>query len=152
MGLFDSIENALDALSVAKDIVKGGIASYKADEKLDELAEKSWDEYEDEQSDEERELYKKYKRSKEKHENADAGTDEKNELLTKVEKRRVAYLKAVSENEEIPEDFREEVKAALKEYKRAESIALDSLEDTLMKHAETDEQREAVKKAVDDAR
>ena len=54
----------LSALKVAKDIVKGGISTYKAGEIVDALIAKSVDEYDAVLTEKEKELYEQYQNEK----------------------------------------------------------------------------------------
>ena len=148
MGFFDEIA---DTFKVVKDIVDGGIQSYKAGEKLDELIEKISAEYADDLTDDEKTLLKRYKKSARAYEKNSAD-DENNTLLQKMEDDRIAYLEAVAKNSALPEDFRNKIKAALTDFKNAENLALDSTAETLEKYAETDEQRAEIRKTINDSK
>ena len=148
MGFFDKVA---DTFKVVKDIVDGGIQSYKAGEKLDELIEKISAEYADDLTDDEKTLLKRYKKSARAYEKNSAD-DENNTLLQKMEDDRIAYLEAVAKNSALPEDFRNKIKAALTDFKNAENLALDSTAETLEKYAETDEQRAEIRKTINDSK
>ena len=146
MGFFDT-------LKVMKDIVKGGIAAYESGEKLDELIEKSIDEYEDSLSSDEKKLHEKYLKAKEDYEEYDDDdSDKKNKLLEKNEDCQIEYLEALTKNNSLPKDFRDEIKTAIEEFKKADNFALESLGETLTKAAETDEQREEIKKTIEESK
>ena len=142
MGFFDT-------LKVMKDIVKGGIASYESGEKLDELIDKSAKNYKKFLSDDEKNLYKKYLSAKESYEE-NFSDDENNKLLEKFENCQVEYLEALQKNSSLPQNFRDEIKNAVAEFKKANNMALESLGETLTKYAENDEEKAAVKKVIED--
>ena len=142
MGFFDT-------LKVMKDIVSGGIEAFKAGEKLDELIEKIEDDYEDELTKEEESLLKKYKKAK-KANDKNEDTDKNDELLEAMEDAQLAFLEAVLENESLPKSFRREIKTAIEEFKAADNKALESVGEVLSKAAETDEDRAAVRKTINE--
>jgi hypothetical protein len=125
----------LSALKVAKDIVKGGISAYKAGEIVDALIAKSVDDYDAVLTENERDLYEQYKNA----------TDE-----DKKANLRLAYLDSLENNLSIPDDFRMEVKVKAQEYKKAENFALESMENTMMEYAGTEEDKSIIKNAVGD--
>ncbi len=125
----------LSALKVAKDIVKGGISAYKAGEIVDALIAKSVDDYDAVLTENERDLYEQYKNA----------TDE-----DKKANLRLAYLDSLENNLSIPDDFRMEVKDKAQEYKKAENFALESMENTMMEYAGTEEDKSIIKNAVGD--
>ena len=141
MGFFDT-------LKVMKDIVSGGIASYKAGEKLDELTEKVIADYGDELSTAQENLYRKYERSKKAYDD-NSNSDKNNDLLQAMEDDRLAFLEALNENDSIPKALRKEIADAIEEFKKADNMALDSLGNTLEKYAENDEQRDEIRKMLD---
>ena len=139
MGFFDEIA---DTFKVVKDIVHGGIESYKAGEKLDALIERTVNEHGDALTDENKELLAAYKTSKQAY---DDGNDSKT-----LDDDRVAFLTAAEANSSLPGDFRFEIKLAMNEFKKANNLALESAAETIGKYAETDEQRAEVRKAFDE--
>ena len=141
----------LDTLKVMKDIVSGGIASYKAGEKLDELIEKVIADYGEELSTAQENLYKKYERSKKAYDD-NSDSDKTNELLEVMEDDRLAFLRAINDNDSIPRAFRQEIADAIEEFTKADNMALDSLGETLEKYAETDEQRDEIRKTLDESK
>ena len=145
MGLFDT-------LKVMKDIVKGGVAAYQADEKLDELIKRIKENYKDKLSEDERALRKSYKKAKEELEENEGHLSEEKEkaLKDKVIDRKLAYVRAVADNPDLPEDFRAELANAVEEYKQAENLALDTFEEVTVKMAETDKDRQKVRDIIDD--
>jgi len=125
----------LSALKVAKDIVKGGISAYKAGEIVDALIAKSVDDYDAVLTENEKDLYEQYKNA--------ADEDKKANL-------RLAYLDSLEDNLSIPEGFRMEVKDKAQEYRKAENFALESMENTLMEYAVTEEDKSIIKNSVSD--
>ena len=146
MGFFDEIA---DTFKVVKDIVHGGIESYKAGEKLDALVERTVKDHGDALTDNERFLYKQFKQAAKAYDDNDAG-DQNDALLQKMEDARLAFLAAAEANSSLPGEFRFEIKLALNEFKKAENLALDSTADTFEKYAETDEERAEVRKVIDE--
>lgn len=146
MGFFDTLK----AMTIVKDIVKGGIATYKADEKLDELITRIREDYKDMLTEDEKELRKAYKAAKKelKEQEDSLSDEEKTALKNEVTDKKLAYLEAVSQNADLPEDFRGEIKNAVEEFKRAENLALDSLEEKLVHAAETEEDKEKVRETL----
>lgn len=139
-----------DTLKVMKDIVTGGIAAFKAGEKLDELVEKSLNDYEDVLTAEEKNLYQTYQNVKAEYDAK--STDEQQEFMSKVEDAKIIYLESLEENSSLPKSFREEIKTAIEEFKKADNKALDSLGETLEKYAENDEQKAEVRKTVEESK
>lgn len=142
MGFFDT-------LKVMKDIVSGGIASYKAGEKLDELIEKATYDYEELFSSEEASLYRKYEKSKKDYDD-NTNSDKNDDLLKRLEDDRINFLEALTKNSSLVRSFRDEIQTAIEEFKKADNLALDSLGEVLEKHAESDEQRDEVRQKIDD--
>ena len=125
----------LSALKVAKDIVRGGISAYKAGEMVDALIAKSVGDYDAVLTENERDLYEQYKNA----------TDE-----DKKANLRLAYLDSLEDNLSIPENFRMEVKDKAQEYRNAENFALESMENTMMEYADTEEDKSIIKNTVSD--
>lgn len=146
MGFFDEIA---DTFKVMKDIVGGGIDAYKAGEKLDELIELTVKKYGDALTDDERNLHKQFKRAAKTYDDND-DSDKNDALLEKMEDARLAFLDAVAKNSSLPQNLRDEITAAVADFKRAENRALDSFGETAEKYAETDEQRAEIRKTVDE--
>lgn len=125
----------IGALKVAKDIVKGGISAYKAGEVVDALIAKSVDEYSSILTDNEKALHAQYK------------SETENEQKSKL---RLSYLGTLAKNTSLPEDFRTQIENAAQEYRKAENFALESMEDTMMDYATTDDEKASLKKVVDE--
>jgi len=125
----------LSALKVAKDIVRGGISAYKAGEMVDALIAKSVGDYDAVLTENERDLYEQYKNA----------TDE-----DKKANLRLAYLDSLEDNLSLPENFRMEVKDKAQEYRNAENFALESMENTMMEYADTEEDKSIIKNTVSD--
>ena len=144
MGFFDTFK-------VMKDIVTGGIASFKAGEKLDDLSEQAINDYEDVLTDAEKSLYKQYKNSAQAYsDNTD--TDKNDALTKKMEDDRQTFLESLQKNSSLPKSFRNEIQNALTEFAKAENLAVDSLGETLEKYAENDEQRAEIRRTVEQER
>ncbi|MBQ7722862.1 MAG: hypothetical protein IJT57_00930 [Selenomonadaceae bacterium] len=144
MGFFDT-------LKVMKDIVSGGIASFQAGEKLDELIKKVEDDYADVLTADEKKLLKTYKRSMKAYDD-NSDTDKNDELIDKLDDDRLAFLEALQKNSSLPKSFRNEIKTAIEEFKNADNSALDSLGEVLEKNAENDEQRAEVRKTINQSK
>ena len=125
----------VSALKVAKDIVRGGISAYKAGEMVDALIAKSVGDYDAVLTENERDLYEQYKNA----------TDE-----DKKANLRLAYLDSLEDNISLPENFRMEVKDKAQEYRNAENFALESMENTMMEYADTEEDKSIIKNTVSD--
>ena len=125
----------LSALKVAKDIVRGGISAYKAGEMVDALIAKSVGDYDAVLTENEKDLYEQYKNA----------TDE-----DKKANLRLAYLDSLEDNLSLPENFRMEVKDKAQEYRNAENFALESMENTMMEYAGTEEDKSIIKNTVSD--
>ena len=125
----------LNALKVAKDIVRGGISAYKAGEMVDALIAKSVGDYDAVLTENERDLYEQYKNA----------TDE-----DKKANLRLAYLDSLEDNLSLPENFRMEVKDKAQEYRNAENFAFESMENTMMEYADTEEDKSIIKNTVSD--
>ncbi|MBR1646773.1 MAG: hypothetical protein IJ685_08355 [Selenomonadaceae bacterium] len=148
MGFFDEIA---DTFKVVKDIVHGGIESYKAGEKLDALVVRVEKDFGDALTDDDKKLLKQYKKSAQAYED-NTDSDKNDSLLQKMEDDRIAFLEAAERNSSLNGDFRFEIKLALKEFKQAENLALESAADTIEKYAENDEQREQVRKTFNESK
>ena len=144
MGFFDTFK-------VVKDIVVGGIESYKAGEKLDELIQKAEDDYDDVLTAKEKSLLQKYEKSKAAYDD-NSDTDKNDALLEQMENGRIAFLDSLQENSSLPKSFRKEIKNAVEEFKKADNIALDSLDEVLEKNAENEEQRDEIRKKLNESK
>lgn len=145
------ISDIFDVVGTMVDIVKGGIDSYKTGEKLDELIEKSIDEYEESLSDDEKKLHKSYLKAKEAYEEQ-REVDNNDTLLETFEASQVKYLEALEKNTSLPKDFRDEIEGAVIEFKKANNMALEKLSERFEKRAENDEQKELIKKTIEEAK
>ena len=138
MGLFDGIK-------LVGELVKGGIAAFKASEKLEALVERSRNEFKGLIKPEQEQLYQKYAtldyaKVKEKD------VEKQNAMTDKVEAAAVAFLSALAADDAFPKDFRDEITQALQEYAHANEGAMDDiLGNYLMKQAKTDEEKEVVR-------
>ena len=138
MGLFDGIK-------LVGELVKGGIAAFKASEKLEALVERSQNEFKGLIKPEQAQLYQKYAtldyaKVKEKD------VEKQNAMTDKVEAAAVAFLSALAADDAFPKDFRDEITQALQEYAHANEGAMDDiLGNYLMKQAKTDEDKEVVR-------
>ena len=144
MGLFDG-------LKLAKDLIKGGIASVKACDKLDELVEKSQDDYEDVLSPAEKQLYREYKELYDRKEEEE-DIDRQNEMTEGVEAAEVAYLLALTKNGSLPKSFRDQIAPAVEEYRRTNDLPYEIVEKRLRKMAKDDEERAFVDQLMEEVR
>ena len=147
MGLSD----IFDVIDTVVDIVKDGYDAYKSGEKLEELIEKSIDDYEDNLSADEKKLHKDYLKAKENYEEKSVD-DENNTLLEKYEICQVRYLEAIAQNSSLPQDFRDEIKSAVETFKKDNNKTIEKLGERFEKRAENNEQREFIKKTIDEAK
>ena len=143
MGLFDN-------LFMAADLVKGGIAAVKAVDKMEELAEKLYDDYWDVQTSETKRLYKQYKSAKKKYDDNE-DLDKQTELSDAAESAVASCILSATTNASLPKSFREEIKSAIAEWQRTNDLAMEIVEKRLMKVAKTDEEREIVRQIIDEA-
>lgn len=138
MGLFDGIK-------LVGDIVKGGIAAFKASEKLEELVQRSRNEFKSLIKPEQEQLYQKYATldsAKDKEEDV----EKQNAMTEKAEAAAAAYLSALAADDAFPKAFRDEITQALQEYSHANEGAIDDiLGNYMMKQAKTDEEKEVVR-------
>lgn len=148
MGFFDEIA---DTFKVMKDIVHGGIESYKAGEKLDALIVRVEKNFGDALTADDKRLLAAYKTSKQAYDD-NTDSDKNDSLLEKMEDDRLAFLAAAEKNSSLPEILRDEITAAVAEFNQAENLALESAADTIGKYAENDEQRDQVRKAFEDSK
>ena len=138
MGLFDGIK-------MVGDIVKAGVAAFKASEKLETLVERSRNDFKSLIKPEQEQLYQKYAtlddaRAKE------TDVEKQNAMTDKIEAAAVAYLSALGADDAFPKGFRDEITQTLQEYARANEGAIDDiLGNYLMKRAKTDEEKETVR-------
>ena len=141
----------LDGLKTMIDIVKGGIEAYKATEKMDEIVAKIMAEYKEQLRDEDLALYTAYTAMKEKK---DATTDQEaaNAMIEEVEKAEVEFLMSVADNQAIPAELKETIKAAIETYIKANNAPMEMLEKRFMKMAKTDEEKAFVQQMMDEVK
>lgn len=144
MGFFDTFK-------VMKDIVVGGIESYKAGEKLDELIQKATFDYDDVLTAEDKSFLQKYKQAKKTYDD-NTDSDKNNDLLKQKEDVQLEFLESLTKNLSLPKSFRNEIVTAIEEFKKADNLALESLGEVLEKNAETDEQRAEIKRTLDESK
>ena len=72
--------------------------------------------------------------------------------MEKYENCQVEYLEALQKNSSLPQNFRDEIKNAVAEFKKADNMALESMGETLTKYAENDNEKSNVKKIIDNAK
>ena len=145
MGLFDE-------LKTMKEIIGGGIAAAKAGDALDDLFDRSIVQYEDLLSDQEKTLLAKAKDLREAYDQAlDDNDNDDEEDFTALEQWEIArslFLTALLGNDSIPQDFKDEVKTKLEEFKVADNFADEFVEKALINMAETDEERDYIKQVM----
>lgn len=142
MGLFDG-------LKLAADLVKGGIAAFKASEKLEELVKRSRDECKNLVKPEQEQLYQEYA-NLDSAKSRETDTDKQNALTEKVEAAAVAYLSALAADASYPQAFRAEVTQALAEYAKTNDMPAEIFEKHMMKQAKTEEEKAEVRKALEE--
>ena len=142
MGLFDGIK-------LAADLVKGGIAAFKASEKLEELVKRSQDEYKNLVSADAEKLYQEYV-NLDHAKGKETDTDKQNALTEKVEAAAVAYLSALAADASFPKAFRDETTQALAAYAKANDMPMEIFEKHMLKQAKTDEEKAEVRKALEE--
>lgn len=141
----------LDGLKTMIDIVKGGIEAYKATEKMDEIVAKIMAEYKEHLRDEDLALYTAYTAMKEKK---DATTDQEaaNAMIEEVEKAEVEFLMSVADNQAVPAELKETIKAAIETYIKANNAPMEMLEKRFMKMAKTEEEKAFVQQMMDEVK
>ena len=144
MGLFDGLKTMVD-------IVKAGIESVKATDKMDAIVERLKNEYSQILSEDEKALLEKFTDLKKKYDETD-DTDEANAMIDDVEKAETEFLLAVIRNPELPEELVSEIKAAMEAYMKANDAPMEKLEKRFMAMAKTDEEKEFVRKMMEEAR
>ena len=72
--------------------------------------------------------------------------------MEKYENCQVEYLETLQKNPSLPQNFRDEIKNAVAEFKKADNMALESMGETLTKYAENDNEKSNVKKIIDNAK
>lgn len=137
----------LDNIFMAADLVKGGIAAYKASEHLEELAQQAIDFYEEQFTDESKKLYADYKKLKEKYD-ATSNAEESNKILEDVEKALVAFLLSLATNPTISKKFKQEITDGIAEYNRTNDLPEEYFEKYMMKMAKTPEEKAEVKRVL----
>lgn len=142
MGLFDG-------LKLAADLVKGGIAAYKASEKLEELVKRSRDEFKNLVKPEQEQLYQEYA-TLDNAKLKETDTDKQNEMTEKVEAAAVAYLTALAADASFPQAFRDEITQALAEYAKTNDMPAEVFEKYMMKQAKTEEEKAEVRKVLEE--
>jgi len=142
MGLFDG-------LKLAADLVKGGIAAFKASEKLEELVKRSRDECKNLVKPEQEQLYQEYA-NLDSAKSMETDTDKQNAMTEKVEAAAVAYLAALAADASFPQAFRAEITQALAEYAKTNDMPAEIFEKHMMKQAKTEEEKAEVRKALEE--
>ena len=135
-----------ETIKMMGDLVKGGIASVKAVEKLDAVVTKSLDKYEDKIKPEEKELYLTYLQLKDKYDR-EKDMDKKNAMMEKVEQAEIEYLLALTKNQEMPQAFKKQILEAIAEYHKADKDMMEKMKSRFLKMAANDEERAEVEQA-----
>ena len=141
-----------DGLKMMKEIIDGGIAAAKTGGVLDDLFDRTIAECEDLLSDQEKTLLAKAQELREVYDQAlddtDNDDDEDTTALDQWEAARGLFLTAILGNDSIPQDFRDEVKTKLDEFKVADGFAEEFVEKTLLSVAETEAERDYIKQVM----
>ena len=143
-GLFSGIK-------LAADMIKGGIASMKAVEKMDQLVERSRTEYAKNISPAEEQLYQAYKKLNAEQE-AEQDTEKSSNLMEKTEAAEVQYLMALADDAAFPREFQAEIILALAEYCKTNDAPMEAVEKYMMGMAKDDEEKAAVREILDGAK
>lgn len=144
MGLFDSI-------FMAADLVKGGIAAFKASERLEELVGQANDYYEGSFTEENKALYVAFKKTSDALA-ATTDSDETSKLSDKKDEDAIAFLLSIAANPAISKKFGNEITEAIAEWNRANDLPMEIFEKRMMKAAKTDEERDMVRKFIDETK
>ena len=73
-----------------------------------------------------------------------------NEIIEQMEAAAVTFLTAVKQNKSLPKSFREEIPKVVEEYKKANNAVLEKMEQRLLKMAETEEDKKAIRKEFEE--
>ncbi|MBR1553839.1 MAG: hypothetical protein IJ644_00415 [Oscillospiraceae bacterium] len=140
-----------EGLKAMGDMIKSGIANFKACEKMDALTEKARNDFKDKHRPADNAFYLKYKKASEKAENAPdtLSDDEKTALSDAREAAQVVYLSTLVKNDTLPEDFRNEIRAVLEDYQK--NTPSEIFERCMMRYAKTDKEKEEMKQLIQDA-
>ena len=144
MGLFDGIK-------LAADLVKGGIAAFKASEKLDELVKRSQDEHKALVNPEQAKLYRDYKSIADAKEK-ESDIDKQNAMTEKAEAAQVAYLSALEADAAFPKAFRAEITLALEDFRKANDLPEEIFAKHMAAQAKTEEEKAEVWRILDEAK
>ena len=107
--------------------VTGSVGLYHANEMFDSLIEQSQDKYSDSLLDDENRLYEQFISLRDEYteKRKELSQKENDSLMEAVYDAKVAYLKALAENDAFPEDFRMKILEAVKEFKPAFAAVID---------------------------
>lgn len=135
---------------MAADLVKGGIAAFKASERLEELCQQATDFCEGMFTDENKKLLKEYTALKKKQD-AIKDAEESNKMTDDVEKALVSFLLSVAANPAVSKKFTADVKAGVAEWNRTNNdLPMEIFEKRMMKEAKTEEERAEIRKVLDE--
>ena len=141
-----------EGLKMAADLIKSGINSYKACEKMDTLVEKTQTEFKSKLKPADLALYTKFKKAKEKEENAPEtlSDEEKTALTDAKEAAEFLYLSSLTRNGALPAELKNEILGVLKEYK--DSSPEEIFERSMMRYAKTPEEKETIQQFINEAK
>ena len=141
MGLFDN-------LFMAADLVKSGVAAYKASERLEELCNQANDSYDGSFTDENRRLFADFEKATKAA--SEATGDDQAKLSDAKDEAAIAFLLSAVANPAISKKFNKEVTDAIAEWNRTNDLPMEIFEKRMMKEAKTDEERAEIRKALDE--
>ena len=109
----------LDTFKAVGDIIKGGIESYKADSKLDDILADVWTSYEDKLTSADKEAYLKYKVLQEKIDAQQSKDSSKvtNEMNEERDAAKLAYALQLAKNDSLPEELKSSLEMAVETIK-----------------------------------
>lgn len=147
MGLFDGFK-------MAGDLIKGGMRTVKISMKLDELTEKAVGEYGEVLTPKQKEWHQEFvalgqqydeaNKEEEKKKEKDRDTEKLTMLSDQKDAAQIKFLSSVSRNARVPQEFKDEITAAIAEYKDANAHMFDGMKERFLKKAKTEEERKQV--------
>ncbi len=142
----------LDTFKAVGDIIKGGIESYKADSKLDDILADVWTSYEDKLTSADKEAYLKYKVLQEKIDAQQSKDSSKvtNEMNEERDAAKLAYALQLAKNDSLPEELKSSLETAVETIKKVDAQAIERIKQRMLSSCKTEEERQSVLKSFED--
>ena len=144
MGLFDTFK-------AVGDIIKGGIESYKADSKLDDILAEVWTSYEDKLTSADKEAYLNYKMLQEKIE-AQKSKDVSrvtNEMNEECDAAKLAYALQLAKNDSLPQELKNSLETAVETVKKVDAQTIERIKQRMLSACKTEEERQSMLKSFE---